>query len=217
MLNAVSRFFDAALVTRVETILARPEALALLAAEQTKAHEQRIADVEQRDRLQRALQAVHDRWLHKLAAAAQKVDRAEQAHDAAVSAQLHLQAEFNAERSHADRLFTTAQVMVYQGSPEAPFFGFRERVNAALRDTQQQSDAVRELCVDGHYRQTWDNRASILRRLDAIGASVHQADELRHLALTPEELGQRFDAIAATWPEVEQRPARFLRPDDADA
>jgi len=217
MLTAISQYFDSTLVSRIEAILARPEAKAIANAERLKQHEQRVADVAERDRLQQALEAVHVKWSPKLATAEQQVERTKRAFDASLAALADCRASFRQEHFAADRRHTDAATAVYQSSPGGPFFLFRERVNAALLDTQRQADEVRELCVDGLYRVTWNNRASVLRRLDAISASLHEADELRHEALTPEELEQRFDAIAATWPAVEPRPAHFLRRDDADA
>jgi len=211
MLNAITHFVDSALLGRIETLLARPEAQAVLAAEQAKAHEKRLADIAERDRLQRDLEALHTRWAPRLAAARQKTEQAKRVYEETLTDQINLTAQFHSEAFDADRIYSSAREMVYQTAPAEPFAAFRERAAVALRDTQAQADLVDELRIDGFFRRSWDNNDSVIRRMAAITQSLKDADELRHEALTEAELYARFDALASAWPLVEGRPARFGR------
>lgn len=162
------------------------------------------ADLADCERRLRQLRAERDRTLGAKAAdvTARESDlsRAREAYSVEAA---QFQDQESALTGRCSRLRITLQESV---SPLV--WDFRQELRDDINRTYRSRDVVTE-----RGRVVWNNHASIEGRVEALRAALAQSDTehgpLVYEALSDEDLAGRIEAIRASFPSIETRPARY--------
>jgi hypothetical protein len=183
---------------------------ALAADEAEAARRERVELVRQLHEARAQLTALYSSYEPIRLADAEAVTDARRALAAALAAQQRHASEYRRSMFAPDRAQERAMSLLQQ-SPPTQLVAFRAWLRDEVSRTCSQSDSVKERCIDGHYRVTWDNNASLFRRLDAINSTIRVLDDVALEALDEAALDARIAALRDQLPEIEPRPARYFR------
>lgn len=101
---------------------------------------------------------------------------------------------------------------LYQTRPAALLAAFNDDLQALLTQATKSHEHVIERAIDGRDYVRWSNRDSVQARSEAILELVRIVrDELPYSVETENELIQRFEKLKSFLPEIEPRPAKWLR------
>jgi hypothetical protein len=198
--EAVSFFTD--------TAAGRAIAAQAKAAEAEKRRQERVAQRAEAKTLEARKLAMIRAHQPKLTAAEAEIERRRAAVAAAESARVQLVIAHREAVEPLSRRLDRIAAELYQSRPTDALNAFTADMEQEQERTRLAVDSVTERCIDGQWRQQWSNRESVLARYEAISAAINKARALAETAIDDAELSPQLDALKASLPAVEDRPAK---------
>lgn len=105
---------------------------------------------------------------------------------------------------------------LFHTRPREALNAFVAEMEAEIAQTYRSADVVKERHIDGVFRVTWSNQASIIRRAEAVTLAIRKARRLADVAVDEADFTERVaPPLRASLPALDERPAKYWGGNDA--